>query len=122
MPTLSRRRFLQLASALGATLAWGCATVHPSKSGWRERRDLYPQGVASGDPDADSVLVWTRRPYADGRDAAKLLWRVASAEGACMRRLEERMLDDLEARAWEALRQPHRTLTSVPARGAMVHP
>ena len=33
---------------------------------WRERRDLYPQGVASGDPDPHSVILWTRRPFTDG--------------------------------------------------------
>ena len=77
MPNVDRRHFLKLAAAMGATLAWGCASVRPSTSGWRERRDLYPQGVASGDPDADSVLLWTRRPYADGRDSAMLLVEVA---------------------------------------------
>ena len=77
MPTLDRRQFLKLAAALGATLAWGCAPVRPSSSGWRERRDLYPQGVASGDPDDNSVLLWTRRPYADGRERATLLVEVA---------------------------------------------
>jgi len=77
MPSLHRRQFLKLAAALGATLAWGCATVRPSSSGWRERRELFPQGVASGDPDAHSVLLWTRRPYADGRERATLLVEVA---------------------------------------------
>lgn len=77
MPTTDRRQFLKLALAMGATLAWGCASVRPSSSGWRERRDLYPQGVASGDPDADSVLLWTRRPYADGRESALLVVEVA---------------------------------------------
>ena len=77
MPTLDRRQFLKLAAALGATLAVGCAHVARSTSGWRERRDLYPQGVASGDPDENSVLLWTRRPYADGRNEARLLVEVA---------------------------------------------
>ena len=77
MPKLDRREFLKLAAALGATLAWGCTTVKPSSSGWRERRDLYPQGVASGDPDDNSVLLWTRRPYADGRKDASLLVEIA---------------------------------------------
>lgn len=77
MPNVDRRDFLKLAAALGASLAWNGATARPSSSGWRERRDLYPQGVASGDPDADSVLLWTRRPYADGRKSAKLLVEVA---------------------------------------------
>lgn len=77
MPPLERRQFLKLAAALGATLAVGCSPVRPSASGWRERRDLFPQGVASGDPDAHSVLLWTRRPYDDGRKQAKLLVEVA---------------------------------------------
>jgi alkaline phosphatase D len=77
MPDLDRRQFLKLAAALGATLAWGCTTLRPSSSGWRERRDLYPQGVASGDPDENSVLLWTRRPYADGREDASLLIEIA---------------------------------------------
>lgn len=81
MPTMDRRAFLKLAAALGATLASGCATIGPSASGWRERRELYPQGVASGDPDAHSVLLWTRRPYADGRERGTLLLEVAEDPG-----------------------------------------
>ena len=77
MPTLDRRQFLKLAAAMGATLAMGCAHVRPSSSGWHERRDLFPQGVASGDPDDNSVLLWTRRPYPDGRERATLLVEVA---------------------------------------------
>lgn len=77
MAALDRRQFLTLAAALGATLASGCATVRPSASGWRERRDLFPQGVASGDPDEHSVLLWTRRPYVDGRADARLTVEVA---------------------------------------------
>jgi len=77
MPTLDRRQFLKVAAALGATLAWGCAPVRPSSSGWRERRELFPQGVASGDPDDNSVLLWTRRPYGDDRERAMLLVEVA---------------------------------------------
>ncbi|MEO8673899.1 MAG: PhoD-like phosphatase N-terminal domain-containing protein, partial [Tahibacter sp.] len=77
MSTLDRREFLKLATALGATLAWGCSPVRPSSSGWRERRELYPQGVASGDPDAHSVLLWTRRPYPDDRKEATLRVEVA---------------------------------------------
>jgi alkaline phosphatase D len=77
MPDLDRRQFLKLAAALGASLASGCLPVRHSSSGWHERRDLYPQGVASGDPDENSVLLWTRRPYADGRKNARLLVEVA---------------------------------------------
>jgi alkaline phosphatase D len=78
MPTMDRRAFLKLSAAMGAALAWGSAFGKRSKSGWKERRELYPQGVASGDPDDNSVLLWTRRPYADGRKDAKLLVEVAT--------------------------------------------
>ena len=78
MPTLDRRQFLQLSAALGASLAWGGAIAKRSKSGWKERRDLYPQGVASGDPDHNSVLLWTRRPFTDGRKDAQLLVEVSA--------------------------------------------
>jgi alkaline phosphatase D len=77
MASIDRRAFLKLSASLGAALAWGGAFARPSKSGWRERRDLYPQGVASGDPDDNSVMLWTRRAYADGRKRAKLLVEVA---------------------------------------------
>jgi alkaline phosphatase D len=77
MPTMDRRQFLKLSAAMGATLAVACVPVRPSSSGWIERRDLFPQGVASGDPDENSVLLWTRRPYADGRKDATLLVEIA---------------------------------------------
>ncbi|MFT3806352.1 alkaline phosphatase D family protein [Arenimonas sp.] len=77
MPSMDRRAFLKLASAMGAALAWGGAVAKASTSGWRERRDLYPQGVASGDPDQQSVILWTRRPYGDGHAPATLLVEVA---------------------------------------------
>ncbi|MBV9991960.1 MAG: alkaline phosphatase D family protein [Alphaproteobacteria bacterium] len=59
--TSSRREFLKAAAAMGAVLAWPSAQAHPSRRPWAERRDLYPLGVASGDPAADSVVLWTRR-------------------------------------------------------------
>lgn len=63
--TISRREFIQLASAIGATLAWSGA-AGASRTRWRERRDFYPEGVASGDPDSSSVILWTRRPFEKG--------------------------------------------------------
>jgi alkaline phosphatase D len=59
--TISRRKFIELAAMLGASAAWGHAVPKPSASHWRERRDIFPEGVASGDPDSNSVLLWTRR-------------------------------------------------------------
>src|SRR5437762_2601101 len=64
--TSSRRAFIGTAAALGASLAWG-GRARASRARWRERRDLYPEGVASGDPDPKSVILWTRRPFEDGQ-------------------------------------------------------
>ncbi len=62
---LNRREFVQAAAAMGAALAWG-GSARASTADWRERRDLYPEGVASGDPDSSSVILWTRRPFESG--------------------------------------------------------
>ena len=61
---INRRQFLANAAALGAALAWR-GRAQASTLAWHERRDLYPDGVASGDPHPDSVILWTRRPFAD---------------------------------------------------------
>jgi len=63
--TLSRRDFIQLAAAMGASLAWS-GPARASRSKWSERRELFPEGVASGDPEPNSVILWTRRPFTDG--------------------------------------------------------
>src|SRR5688572_21397455 len=63
--TLSRRDFIQTAAAIGASLAWS-GSARASRTNWREQRALYPEGVASGDPDERSVILWTRRPFAQG--------------------------------------------------------
>src|SRR3982751_4213483 len=63
--TLSRREFVQLAAAMGASLAW-TGPARASRTSWREVRTLYPEGVASGDPDPSSVILWTRRPFDSG--------------------------------------------------------
>jgi alkaline phosphatase D len=69
---MNRRQFAQAAAAAGAVLAIGKGRAAAPK--WRERRDLYPQGVASGDPAPDSVLLWTRRqPAADDPRTSYLL-------------------------------------------------
>jgi alkaline phosphatase D len=62
---MNRRSFVKTAAAIGATLAWA-EPARGSQVEWRERRDLYPEGVASGDPDSHSVILWTRRPFAEG--------------------------------------------------------
>src|SRR5437868_4927084 len=73
--TSSRRAFMGTAVALGASLAWG-GRARASRVRWRERRDLFPEGVASGDPDPNSVILWTRRPPVE-KTAAQLIVEVA---------------------------------------------
>src|SRR5262245_20671831 len=75
----NRRQFLQAASAVGATLALGVPRAFARAATWTERRKFYPQGVASGDPAPDSVLVWTRRQPADGDPRASYLLTVEVA-------------------------------------------
>ena len=80
--TLSRRRFIEVAAAMGASLAW-CGTARASRTTWREARNLYPEGVASADPDPTSVILWTRRPFDGGRQ----LLTVEVAEDEAFRRV-----------------------------------
>ena len=77
MTFMTRRSFLEMAVALGASPAWGSPSVTRSHLRWHERRDLYPEGVASGDPDSHSVLLWTRRSPSGSSPAQKLLVEVA---------------------------------------------
>src|ERR1700750_3029278 len=63
---ISRRSFLKTATAIGASLAW-VRPARGSRVSWHERRDLFPEGVASGDPDPHSVILWTRRPFTTGK-------------------------------------------------------
>src|SRR6186997_784407 len=80
---ISRRSFLKAAAAIGASLAW-VGPARGSRVQWHERRDLYPQGVASGDPDPHSVILWTRRPFTD---STRQLLTVEVAEDEAFRRV-----------------------------------
>ncbi len=84
--TFSRRSFLQAAGAIGASLAWA-GPAGASATQWRERRDLYPEGVASGDPAPDSVILWTRRPFDKGE---RELLTVEVAEDKAFRKVVAR--------------------------------
>lgn len=80
---ISRRSFFKTALTIGASLAW-CGPAQGSRIQWHERRDLYPQGVASGDPDPHSVILWTRHPFAQG---TRQLLTVEVAEDEAFRRV-----------------------------------
>lgn len=74
---ISRRVFLKTTAvgiALATTKGWAGKLPSPTV----ERRDLFPQGVASGDPTADSVILWTRRPPIKGNTANRLTVEIAA--------------------------------------------
>lgn len=73
---LSRRAFVAQAAAMGAALAFG-RSAQAKAVARAERRDLYPQGVASGDPRSDSVILWTRRAPDEGATSHRLAVEVA---------------------------------------------
>ena len=69
-----------MAATIGATVVWSDPWSATSPLSWRERRDLFPEGVASGDPDSGSVLLWTRRPPAASGRVDRLTVEVARDE------------------------------------------
>ena len=73
----TRRQFLAQAAAIGAALAFGRGCEHVPGIARAERRDLFPQGVASGDPAPGSVILWTRRVPDAGAAAHHLAVEVA---------------------------------------------
>lgn len=75
---MTRREMLAVAASIGATMLWPRLEADASGVRHTERRDLYPQGVASGDPRPDSVLLWTRRPPAEEGTATRLVVEVAT--------------------------------------------
>ena len=76
MSSPTRREIFALATAMGAACVWANADARPSRTIWREDRDAFPEGVASGDPTHNSVILWTRRPFED-RAASTLHLEVA---------------------------------------------
>ena len=77
----TRRSLLAQAAGLGAALAFGQGGARAAGEPRAERRELYPQGVASGDPAPDSVILWTRRAPDAGAGAHRLVVEVAGDEG-----------------------------------------
>lgn len=76
MKSVSRREFVKQAASFGAALMFATRGAQASSVGWQERSDLFPQGVASGDPAPDSIILWTRRPPVD-KAASKLTVEIA---------------------------------------------
>jgi len=82
---LSRRLFLAYGAALGSIPLLG--REFPATAGVRFSDDPFSLGVASGDPDADGMVLWTRlapRPLeGDGgmpSHPASVAWEVSEDE------------------------------------------
>jgi alkaline phosphatase D len=73
---MNRREFIARAAAMGATGFWAARSPAASRVAWQESREFFPQGVASGDPEEQSVILWTRRPF-PGRTRADLTVEVS---------------------------------------------
>jgi alkaline phosphatase D len=67
---ITRRTFAKLAASIGASAARGKPVGKQSRIQWRERPAVYPEGIASADPDSNSVLLWTRHPFTSDHDEA----------------------------------------------------
>lgn len=78
MTHINRRTVVKSAAALWVVSAAGCATALAPLAA-RERRDLFREGVASGDPQSDSIVLWTRYP-STGNEPAPLTLEVATDE------------------------------------------
>src|SRR5579862_8816024 len=75
---MDRRQFLASAASLGIIGVWATrSAAAPSRVAWREDRTSFPQGVASGDPDDHSVVLWTRRPFEGDGERQALTVEVA---------------------------------------------
>lgn len=60
MSPITRRKFIGAAAAMGASIAWAAETRKLKARPWTHAQERFAEGVASGDPDTRSVLLWTR--------------------------------------------------------------
>jgi alkaline phosphatase D len=82
--SITRREFIGVAAAMGASVAWAAGENRTKARSWTHAPELFAEGVASGDPDTHSVLLWTRVSMAT--DATVLL-TVEVAEDAAFERV-----------------------------------
>lgn len=69
---MTRREAIATAAALGVSLAWASRVSRDSRTKWQPRTEYFPQGVASGDPTPDGMILWTRRPPVGDSSASTL--------------------------------------------------
>src|SRR5438309_11818326 len=81
MAPVTRRQFLKTAMLVSASGVWAKHFATASTLSWHERRDLFPEGVASGDPNSNSVLLWTRGASEGQKPPSQLMVEVAEDQG-----------------------------------------
>ena len=74
---MTRREALRTPAALGVSLAWPWRIPRDSRTAWHQRTEYYPQGVASGDPQTDGMILWTRRPPIADSVASRLVVEIS---------------------------------------------
>ena len=89
--SVSRRSFLGIisGSTFFATMGAMPTRAEPLPTGAAELS--FPQGVASGDPRQDSVMLWTRAVPADGRSSADMLLQISDSEDFAQVTLEQQL-------------------------------
>lgn len=79
---MDRREFIQGAGSLPLLAAGAvCPANADDMIAIEEAGQLFAHGVASGDPLANAVILWTRINVARGHDDVPVRWLVASDEG-----------------------------------------
>ncbi len=78
---MKRRDFLRTAGTFVAAAGVGIGTSACGDDGAAEGTFSFPQGVASGDPRASSVMVWTRAVRSNGSaDSVRVVAEISDAE------------------------------------------
>ena len=76
---LTRRDFLRVSGDVAACMALAGLPID-ARSGLRFSQEAFPWGLASGDPSADGVVLWTRLAQAGVQRAVPVRWEVAEDE------------------------------------------
>lgn len=77
---MDRRQFLKLGSFIGVSSATlGLAACNDN--GTSSAGATYPQGIASGDPKPDSIVLWCRAVPRDGAESADIRLQVSDQPG-----------------------------------------
>jgi len=82
---MRRREFLKRAGCFVASASvvgiWSCESEGDADEGSKAGAVSFPQGVASGDPQAGSIVLWTRAVPAQGDAPVRVRLEISESEG-----------------------------------------